>query len=246
VGATLAGHITRRFGGAGVSRTPVHVHLTGTAGQSLGAFGVPGLDITVHGAANDGVGKGLHGGTLIIRPQSGMPAGAVLIGNAALYGATGGRLFVAGRAGERFAVRNSGAIAVVEGVGHHGCEYMTGGTVVILGAVGPNFGAGMTGGVAFVDDKTGVLGAQLNSELVCAEVLTDDEGAELRALVSEHYNRTGSARAFTLLAQWSAWSRTFRTVKPHDQTTTADRAGAPVAVAHHRARAATAADRSRA
>jgi glutamate synthase (NADPH/NADH) large chain len=227
-----------------VPQTPVHVHLTGTAGQSLGAFGVPGLDITVNGCANDGVGKGLHGGTITIRPLRGMPADAVLIGNAALYGATGGRLFVAGRAGERFAVRNSGATAVVEGVGHHGCEYMTGGTVVILGSVGPNFAAGMTGGRAFVDDKAGVLDGQLNSELVCVETLTDDERAELRALIAAHCQQTGSTRAATLVAQWSVLVKTFRKVKPHDQTTTADLAGASVALTHHRDGAAAAAEHS--
>ncbi len=243
VGATLAGHITRRFGARGIPDTPVDLELSGFAGQSLGAFGVPGLNITLTGMANDGVGKGLHGGVIAIVPPKGTPQGpaTALIGNAALYGATGGRLFVAGRAGERFAVRNSGAVAVVEGVGYHGCEYMTGGTVVILGGVGPNFAAGMTGGVAYIvgDPSFGSL--------------TEDDGAELHALVSEHYERTGSVRAFTMLAQWSVAVRAFTKVcaqqsrqtevKVHEQTDVSDLAVNVVARADHRARAATAAER---
>jgi glutamate synthase domain-containing protein 2/glutamate synthase domain-containing protein 3 len=222
VGATLAGYITRRFGAEGVSRAPVHVQLTGIAGQSLGAFGVPGLDITLTGAANDGVGKGLHGGTVVIRPQNGIPPDAVLVGNAALYGATGGRLFVAGRAGERFAVRNSGAVAVVEGVGHHGCEYMTGGTVVVLGEIGPNFGAGMTGGIVFVDDTSGALDSLINGELVRADRLTAEERDRLRALMVEHHGLTGSLRATALLGQWPGSAKTFRKVIPIDHTAVVD------------------------
>jgi len=214
VGATLAGYITTQYDNAGVPHAPVHLMLSGNAGQSLGAFGVPGLDISLHGAANDGVGKGLHGGTISISPRADTPqgTGAALIGNAALYGATGGRLFVAGGAGERFGVRNSGACAVVEGVGYHGCEYMTGGTVVILGPVGDNFAAGMTGGCVYVFDQLNELESQLNSELVTVGDLTDDDYAELHALVTEHYRRTASARAGTMLAQWSTAAHAFRKV----------------------------------
>ncbi len=243
VGATLAGHITRRFGARGIPDTPVDLELSGFAGQSLGAFGVPGLNITLTGMANDGVGKGLHGGVIAIVPPKGTPQrpATALIGNAALYGATGGRLFVAGRAGERFAVRNSGAVAVVEGVGYHGCEYMTGGTVVILGDVGPNFAAGVTGGVAYIFGHPS-FGS-----------LTEGDCAELHALVTEHYERTGSVRAFTMLAQWSVAVRAFtklsaqpprRTeVKVYEQTDVSNRGANVVAGADHRARAATAAER---
>jgi glutamate synthase (ferredoxin) len=243
VGATLAGHITRRFGAAGLGAR-LHLHLIGTAGQSLGAFGVPGLDITLVGAANDGVAKGLHGGTIVVRPPAGLPSDCVLVGNAALYGATGGRLFVAGRAGERFAVRNSGAAAVVEGVGQHGCEYMTGGVVVVLGPVGRNFAAGMTGGTAYVLDRSGTLDACINPELVSISRLSENDAATLRDLLSEHVKLTGSPRAGALLARWPAVLRAFRRVKPHESTKTADLPRSVVAVAHHRARAATAAEHS--
>ncbi len=248
VGATLAGQITRRFGASGVPLTPVHLHLSGTAGQSLGAFGVPGLDITLTGAANDGVGKGLHGGTITIACPPGLRAvpNATLIGNAALYGATGGRLFVAGRAGERFAVRNSGAVAVVEGVGHHGCEYMTGGTVVILGEIGPNFAAGMTGGVAHVFDEAGTLASRLNREAMACDLLSDGDCEYIHQLVAEHFERTGSPRAASMLARWVVTVRAFRKVKPHEQTQTPHLVAHAVAVAHHRPRAAAAADRARA
>jgi glutamate synthase domain-containing protein 2/glutamate synthase domain-containing protein 3 len=244
VGATLAGHITRRFGGGGIPQTPVHLELSGAAGQSLGAFGVPGLDITLTGMANDGVGKGLHGGTIVIVPPktAAHATDLTLIGNSALYGATGGRLFVAGSAGERFAVRNSGAVAVVEGVGHHGCEYMTGGTVAVLGNVGANFAAGMTGGVAFILGNP-ALGS-----------LTESDASDLHTLIAEHYERTGSVRAATMLAQWSVAVRAFRKisaqpsrrseVKVYEQTDSPHLAADSLARAHHRPRIATAAEQS--
>ncbi len=215
VGATIAGLIAERYGDSGIAHSPIRVHLSGHAGQSLGAFSTPGLEISLVGDANDGVGKGMHGGTIAIRPPTGSRLREqVLIGNAALYGATGGRLFVAGRAGERFAVRNSGAVAVVEGVGQHGCEYMTGGTVVVLGATGPNFGAGMTGGTAYVLDPEARLAGFLNHELVGIDALGAEDELRLRQLLVEHHAATGSPVAARLLADWSASVTVFSTVQP--------------------------------
>src|SRR5262249_61465414 len=150
--AGVAGAIAERFGDAGLPDGSVHIAMTGSAGQSFGAFAVPGMRLALVGDANDGLGKGMHGGEIVVAPAARERGRLrqVLVGNAALYGATGGRAFIAGSAGERFAIRNSGAIAVVEGVGDHACEYMTGGTVVVLGPIGRNFAAGMTGGAAYV------------------------------------------------------------------------------------------------
>ncbi len=215
VGATLSGLIADRHGDRGIPDAPIRIRLSGHAGQSLGAFSTPGLEIALAGDANDGVGKGMHGGTIAIRPPAGTgPSGQVLVGNAALYGATGGRLFVAGRAGERFAVRNSGAQAVVEGVGRHGCEYMTGGVVVVLGPTGPNFGAGMTGGAAYVYDPDGTLADRLNHELVRLDALDAAQEQALRALLLDHHAVTGSALAACLLAEWTARLPLFSTVQP--------------------------------
>src|SRR5574341_826786 len=172
VGARLAGEIARRYGDAGLPPRTIGCTFYGSAGQSFGAFCINGLHLTLLGEANDYVGKGMAGGEIIMR----LPREAryvsnenFILGNTVLYGATGGTLFAAGRAGERFAVRNSGAVAVVEGVGDHGCEYLTGGTVVVLGATGRNFAAGMTGGVAFVSDLENNFLPRLNTELVNAE-----------------------------------------------------------------------------
>ncbi len=215
VGAALSGAIASRFGDQGLSDSIVRIELTGSAGQSLGAFGVPGVEIAVTGDANDGVAKGLAGGVVSIAPSADSQLrDQVLVGNAALYGATGGRLFVAGRAGERFAVRNSGATAVVEGVGHHGCEYMTNGTVVVLGRTGLNFAAGMTGGIAFVYDPDRALEARLNNELVSIGGLSEDEEAFVWQLVTDHRVATNSARAAELLAGWHRAVRAFCRVAP--------------------------------
>jgi glutamate synthase (NADPH/NADH) large chain len=157
VGTRLSSHITRKYGMDGLTPGHITVRMRGSAGQSLGAFAVQGLRLEVFGDANDYVGKGLSGATIVVRPLPSSPlvwADNVIIGNTCLYGATAGRLFAAGRAGERFAVRNSGAVTVVEGCGDNGCEYMTGGTAVILGPVGDNFAAGMSGGMAYVWDPT--------------------------------------------------------------------------------------------
>ncbi len=204
-----------QFGEAGLPASTIRIELTGSAGQSLGAFGVPGLEIAVTGDANDGVAKGLCGGTVSIAPpQDTRLADQVLIGNAALYGATGGRLFVAGRAGERFAVRNSGAMAVVEGVGHHGCEYMTNGTVVVLGATGLNFAAGMTGGVVFAYDPDRALEARLNTELVAIGGLSEEDEALVLQLLIDHRAATDSALAARLLEGWPDTVMAFCRVTP--------------------------------
>jgi glutamate synthase (ferredoxin) len=215
VGARLSGIAATRFGDAGLPH-PVKLQFTGSAGQSLGAFMLPGMSITVKGDANDFVGKGMHGGEIILTPPARTTRlrDRVLAGNSVLYGATGGRLFIAGRAGERFAVRNSGATAVVEGVGEHGCEYMTGGIAVILGDVGRNFAAGMTGGRAYVYDPTDALDKRCNGELVDVLAVEEDDWDELHKLITEHHRLTRSPIARALLANWPTAHRDFRLVLP--------------------------------
>ncbi len=217
VGARLSGHVALRQGDGSPAAPTIRLRLRGSAGQSFGAFGARGLRLELDGQANDYVGKGLSGAELILRPVGRArraPHRHVILGNVALYGATGGSLFAAGAAGERFAVRNSGATAVVEGVGDHGCEYMTGGCVLVLGRTGWNFGAGMTGGAAFVLDEDGGLHARVNRDSVVSRGLEPDELEQVRRLVEEHARRTGSARAAWLLERsTSAWSD-FRAVVP--------------------------------
>jgi glutamate synthase domain-containing protein 3 len=185
-------------------------HYTGSAGQSFGAFIDEGVELTLEGQAQDYVGKGMGGGVIAIRPfADDASEDAVLAGNTICYGATGGKLFVAGRVGERFCVRNSGAIAIVEGAGDHFCEYMTGGVAVALGPVGWNAGAGMTGGVAYATEWR-----QLNTDSVVAREVPAEDAAELRALIEEHQRRTGSARAAAMLADWARAVKTFRQIIP--------------------------------
>jgi glutamate synthase (NADPH) large chain len=215
VGGLLSNAVTVAHGAAGLPEAAIQLTLHGAAGQSFGAWLAPGIELTLVGEANDYAGKGLSGGVLAIRPPE--DAGFVseentVVGNTVLYGATRGRAFFRGLAGERFAVRNSGARAVVEGVGDHACEYMTGGIVVVLGSTGRNFAAGMTGGVAYVLDDADNFEPLCNRELVSLEPVEDDD--ELRALVTEHLARTSSAVAARLLADWTP-SR-FVTVMPHD------------------------------
>jgi glutamate synthase (ferredoxin) len=216
IGAGVAGLLTTQYRDDALPADTVKLHLMGYAGQSFGAFALPAMTLTLDGIANDYVGKGLAGGTLIVRQPEGKgwQGATQLLGNVALYGATGGTLFAAGSAGERFAVRNSGATAVVEGVGAHGCEYMTGGTVVILGAVGRNFAAGMTGGRAFVFDPGEQLSGLLNREFVNLFPIGREEWNDLRTLVEEHAIRTRSLPTRRLLAEWESTYEAWRMVRP--------------------------------
>jgi glutamate synthase (NADPH/NADH) large chain len=205
IGARVSSHIVRKFGMTGLPAGHLTVQLKGSAGQSLGAFSVQGLRIELTGEANDYVGKGLSGATLVIRPSPHLaaPEANALIGNTCLYGATSGKLFAAGRAAERFAVRNSGATTVVEGCGANGCEYMTGGQAVILGPVGLNFGAGMTGGMAFVLDLHDRFEQLVNPDsVVVCRVRNPYWESVLRELVAEHAKETGSRFAADLLRDW--------------------------------------------
>jgi glutamate synthase (NADPH/NADH) large chain len=220
IGTLLGYEVTRRYGSSGLPHGTIDVQLTGSAGQSFGAFLPRGITLALEGDANDFVGKGLSGGRLVIAPPRSAAFVAeenVIIGNVALYGATSGEAFVRGVAGERFAVRNSGAEAVVEGVGDHGCEYMTGGRVIVLGNTGRNFAAGMSGGVAFVLDEDGSFATRCNREMVDLETIADDtEIAAMHRLMSHHAELTGSAVAARLLASWPVALCRFVMVMPRD------------------------------
>jgi len=219
VGGILSGEIARRHGAEGLPEGTVEVHFTGSAGQSFGAWLAGGVVFELEGESNDYVGKGLSGGVVVVRPPDAagyLAEETVIVGNTCLYGATSGRAFFRGLAGERFAVRNSGASAVVEGVGDHGCEYMTGGRVAVLGPTGRNFAAGMSGGVAYVLDTDGTFKNRCNPELVDLEPLSEHDEAELHAMVSEHAERTGSAVARRLLTGWEQAVTTFVKVMPRD------------------------------
>ena len=217
VGARIAGQIAGWTGDSGLPANSVRLHFQGSAGQSFGAFTLPGMHLTLEGEANDYVGKGLCGGEIVVRPFEQPYAAAsheqVIMGNTVLYGATAGLLLAAGRAGDRFAIRNSGAVAVIEGAGDHCCEYMTGGTVVVLGRVGRNFGAGMTNGVAFVLDEDGTLDGRHNEESVTVAALSRREESVLRKLVRLHFDRTRSPRARTILRGWRSFRWRFRVVR---------------------------------
>ncbi|TAH44428.1 MAG: glutamate synthase subunit alpha [Betaproteobacteria bacterium] len=246
VGAMLSGRVAARYGHAGLPTDTIHVRLTGTAGQSFGAFAARGVTLELVGEGNDYVGKGLSGGRIIVRPQHtfrGDAADNIIIGNTVLYGATEGEAYLAGVGGERFAVRNSGATAVVEGVGDHGCEYMTGGTVVVLGQTGRNFAAGMSGGVAYVLDGDGTFEQRCNMAQVALEPLPDElearKGSEsgdeleshgrvdidhltmgdeliLKGLIERHARFTGSERAREILDNWATYRAKFVKVFPHE------------------------------
>ena len=221
IGTRISSHIVRKFGMHN-NLQPDHltVKLQGSAGQSLGAFMVSGLRLEVSGDANDYVGKGLSGGTIIVRPPMASPLAAdenVIIGNTVLYGATGGHLFAAGRAGERFAVRNSGASAVVEGCGSNGCEYMTGGVTVVLGRVSANFAAGMTGGMAYLHDPDGASMPLINLDtVVCVPVSEGHYMDQLKGLVKRHLDETGSRKAAAIFQQWEDERGNFLQVVPKE------------------------------
>ena len=221
IGTRVSSHIVKRFGMRN-SLQPDHltIKLAGSAGQSLGAFAAPGLKIEVSGEANDYVGKGLSGATIVVRPPLGSPLTPhenAIIGNTVLYGATGGYLFASGRAGERFCVRNSGAHVVIEGCGSNGCEYMTGGTAVILGRIGDNFGAGMTGGMAFLYDREGDFGPRLNGEtIIAAPIRSSHWEGVLRDLIARHLAETGSPRAAEILRDWDQALPKFLQIVPKE------------------------------
>ena len=220
-GTAIAGELMRQFGARGLNSSEVRLLFRGTAGQSFGAFCVEGMELTLEGEANDYVGKGLSGGALIMKPRGEAVTASnenVILGNVALYGATSGRLFAAGRAGERFAVRNSGAVAVVEGLGDHGCEYMTGGCVVVLGDIGCNFAAGMTGGKAYVFDPANLTETRVNRESVELGIPSNAQLYQLEMLVRVHALLTESAWAQQLLATWLECSRLFRFIAPRQAT----------------------------
>ncbi|WP_300073474.1 glutamate synthase large subunit [uncultured Ruegeria sp.] len=221
VGTRVSSHIVQNFGMRNTFQPDhLHVKLQGSAGQSLGAFAAPGLKLEVSGDANDYVGKGLSGGTIVVRPPQVSPLKAddnTIIGNTVLYGATDGHLFAAGRAGERFAVRNSGAKVVVEGCGSNGCEYMTGGIAVILGDIGANFGAGMTGGMAYLYDPDGKAQLLMNMEtLVTCPVTVDHWHDQLKSLIRRHADETGSRKAADILQHWDVESGHFLQVCPKE------------------------------
>jgi glutamate synthase (ferredoxin) len=223
VGASVGGAIGLEWGES-LPPGRVTARLRGSAGQSFGAFLADGIALELVGEANDYVGKAMAGGRIVVRAPADDAGDPVLAGNTVLYGATGGQLFVAGRVGERFAVRNSGAVAVVEGTGDHACEYMTGGTVVILGPTGRNLGAGMTGGQAYVYDPAGALGARLNRQLVDGVRPDGGQEVELRFLVERHREVTGSPLAGALLADWSGAVRDFWRIAPLDEVARIERA----------------------
>ncbi|HEY1457006.1 MAG TPA: glutamate synthase large subunit, partial [Solirubrobacteraceae bacterium] len=223
VGGILSSHIARAHGARGLREDSIVVDFSGSAGQSFGGWLAPGVTFTLEGDANDYVGKGLSGGVLAVRPPKDVPADFlaqenVIIGNTVLYGATSGRAFFRGLAGERFGVRNSGASAVVEGVGDHGCEYMTGGRVVVLGPTGRNFAAGMSGGIAYVLDENGGFQRRCNRGMVDLEDLSQDDVIELRTLITEHAERTESSVARRVLGSWEQLlaEKAFVKVMPRD------------------------------
>jgi glutamate synthase (NADPH/NADH) large chain len=220
-GTIVGSEITKLFGEAGLPEDTVKLRFTGSAGQSFGAFIPNGMTLYLTGDANDYIGKGLSGGKIIVKahePDKLFTAGSVIAGNVAFYGSTSGEAYVSGRAGERFAVRNSGADIVVEGIGDHGCEYMTGGRVVILGDTGKNFGAGMSGGIAYVlADNESDFVAIANGEMVSFESLTDkDEINQVKTLVQNHFKYTESAKANYVLENWGEVVNRFIKVIPND------------------------------
>jgi glutamate synthase domain-containing protein 3 len=221
LGTRLSHEVARRYGAAGLPSDTITIEATGSAGQSFFAFGAPGITVRVRGDANDYFGKGLSGAVLAIWPPETATFAAeknIIIGNVALYGATAGQAYIRGLAGERFAVRNSGAEAVVEGVGDHGCEYMTGGRVAVLGPTGRNFAAGMSGGVAYVlaEDDSPFRTFNCNRETVDLDPLPDEDASTLRRMIERHRALTDSPLAATLLADWETRRGAFVKVMPKE------------------------------
>ena len=220
VGAMLSGEISRKYGEAGLPEDTIKVHFKGSAGQSFGAFLAQGVSFTLEGDSNDYLAKGLSGGRIVVYPpieSTFVAEENIIVGNVVLYGATRGKVFIRGIAGERFAVRNSGAHTVVEGVGDHGCEYMTGGIVVVLGKTGRNFAAGMSGGFAYIFDEDGTFSTRCNQEMVDLEPVVDEsELSYLRLLVQEHFDCTGSSNADKILKAWNQMAPMFVKIFPRD------------------------------
>jgi glutamate synthase domain-containing protein 3 len=220
VGTMLGYEVTKRYGAEGLADDTIRLNFAGSAGQSFGAFVPRGITLTLEGDANDYIGKGLSGGKLIVFPPKTsrfIAEDNILVGNVALYGATSGEAYFRGVAGERFAVRNSGALAVVEGVGDHGCEYMTGGRVVVLGKTGRNFAAGMSGGIAYVLDPDEAFQRRCNTEMVDLESLDDPEDVQLvRSLIVRHVQYTGSELGSRVLESFEALQSLFVKVMPRD------------------------------
>jgi glutamate synthase (NADPH) large chain len=216
----LSWRIAQRYGHEGLPDDTVHIRLAGSAGQSFGAFLAKGVTLDLVGDTNDYCGKGLSGGRISVQPSPkfrGEPSDNIITGNVVLYGAIAGEAYFRGVAGERFAVRNSGAQAVVEGVGDHGCEYMTGGTVVVLGATGRNFGAGMSGGLAYVLDVDGEFARRCNTAMVDLEPLAEAEDeSRLKRLIEAHARYTGSRKAADVLAGWGQFRAKFVKVFPKE------------------------------
>jgi glutamate synthase domain-containing protein 3 len=216
-GTMLSAEISRRWGENGLPPDTIRLNFTGSAGQSFCAFGANGLAVQLEGDANDYFGKGLSGGRIVVVPPAAatfVPEENIIVGNVSLYGATGGEVFLRGMAGERFAVRNSGATAVVEGVGDHGCEYMTKGTVVVLGKTGRNFAAGMSGGVAYVFDADGDFTVRCNKGMVDLEPVDEHDIETLKELLHRHYQLTQSAVAWRMLSGWKDALKQFVKVMP--------------------------------
>ena len=219
MGASISGFIAENFGEGGLD-SKISLHFNGSAGQSFGCWNIKGLNLKVEGDVNDYLGKGMNGGRIIIKPPKKLEKNLnnVVVGNTALYGATGGKLFVSGGVGERFAVRNSGATAVIEGAGDHCCEYMTGGQVVILGEVGANFGAGMTGGFSYVLDEKKSFFDKCNRELINLDRILsetmDPHRQNLKLLIKEHYKNTKSLKAEEILEDFERYLPYFWLVSP--------------------------------
>jgi len=219
VGAMLSHEVSVKYKGDGLPAGTIHFKYRGTAGQSFGAFSTKGLKLELEGDSNDYFGKGLCGAELIVykdRDAKFKAADNMVVGNVSFYGATSGEAFISGLAGERFAVRNSGARVVVEGIGDHGCEYMTGGTVIVLGATGQNFAAGMSGGLAYVYDKDQTFNDKCNKEMVDLEDLTPDDEAMLKGMITKHLNATQSEVAQAILANWKEELKHIVKVYPRD------------------------------
>jgi len=236
VGARIAGRIAERVGNVGLPAGSIRLRFRGSAGQSFGAFALPGMRLELEGEANDYVAKGLSGGEIVIRPfresvLAGVADQQVLLGNTVLYGATGGKLFAAGRAGDRFAVRNSGAVAVIEGAGAHCCEYMTAGVVIVLGPVGRNFAAGMSNGIAYVLDETETFTARCNGDMVQVRGLEESDEQVVLGLLGEHVAGTGSARGRAILDAWERYRDAFRKVVPYTAPVAAEPAAEEEAAA---------------